>query len=351
MALTPKEITRQMREAKKALNKKEYNQAVATLDSIIKADPNYAPAYREIASILLGSNTPQNALPYLNKALELTPEDIQSWRLAAYHYKKHQSWVPALKAFEKMLSLQEDDEQILYEIFNIHTKLGSQTSALATIERLTKIDSKNNIYREEYAKFLNSMGKIKEALAEYDKIIYSDRGDISYSSLSEWFKLMITLGQAQGAHKRIKVLSKLNPKDAFIKTQYARSYEALFDFKKALKIFLEAHQLDPKNVGINYNLGVIYEQEGDTERSLKHYKIALSMDPMHISSLRGIGIEEKYTYESDIFKKLNFALAHIADLSLDYRAQLHYAAAKAFEDLGELAIAFEHYKLGGEIHA
>jgi hypothetical protein len=75
---------------------------------------------------------------------------------------------------------------------------------------------------------------------------------------------------------------------------------------------------------------------------------ALALAPLDPVSLRVFGAEHTFTYGDPNFRRINQALARIDTLPKARQVELHYAAAKAFEDVDDLDTAFEHYKQGGQ---
>ncbi|MEA3490775.1 MAG: sulfotransferase [Campylobacterota bacterium] len=351
MRLTSKEINQQIILSDQALKDKEYNQAAGILNTLIKTNPDYAPAYRKIGSILMQTQTPQNALGYLNRAIELAPDDAENWNALGRHHKHFKSWEEALNAFQKSLQLTGDSAQVYYEAMEIHRILNNHNHALNIIQKILKMEPNDTYYRWEYAKLLVATENKKEALEQYKILINTQDRSIPVGSIFEWYELMVYFQLEQEAQDKLRILSENNNKNATLRALYARSCEDMMDTEKALQLCLEAHKIEPQDRDINNFIAGLYNQLGNKERSIYHYKLVIENNPLYITSLRALGLTERYTLDSDNFRYLNIALAHLAELSIEDRSELHYTAGKAYDDLDMLDIAYEHYKLAGKLHA
>jgi hypothetical protein len=74
---------------------------------------------------------------------------------------------------------------------------------------------------------------------------------------------------------------------------------------------------------------------------------SLALQPEQPAALRTYGTEHKYVYGDPEFTRLNYAAAKLADVQPIEQVHLHYALAKAFEDVNELDTAFRHYETAG----
>jgi tetratricopeptide (TPR) repeat protein len=351
MALTPEEIDQRMMQADQAFKKKEYNQAISILGSITKENPDYAPAYRQLGFILMHSQSQEKALAYLKRAIELSPDDAENWMAMGAFHKRHKAWTEALNAYRHSLQYRKEDTQIMLELLQIYQTLGDQRSALMMATKLKETNPDNIEHLWGYAKLLKEAGENEEALVQYDLLVKSGREDIPVGAVEEWYELMIDFNHAKEAREYLELLSQKHPDDAMLRLLYGRSCAANFEYEQALSLFQNAYTLDPENIKIIEGLAVIYQVMGTIEKSHHYLQELLKNNPLHANALRLISLKHHYTYGDDAFRQLDFAAAHIAELSEDDKIKLHYALGKAYDDVGDLATAFEHYRSGGEMHA
>jgi len=130
MAYSSEEIAQQINEAEAAFSAKAYDKAVALLNDIITHNPNAAVAHRKLGAIFMRTDTPQQALPYLKKAISLAEDDIENWQVLGHYYKKMELWKEMKETFIKVLQIHPDDFQSRYEVVQAVKALGNGEIAL-----------------------------------------------------------------------------------------------------------------------------------------------------------------------------------------------------------------------------
>jgi tetratricopeptide (TPR) repeat protein len=136
-----------------------------------------------------------------------------------------------------------------------------------------------------------------------------------------------------------------------LKILYAQSCLAKEEKEKAQQLLHDAYMLDPKSIKINEAIAAVYHMMGLTKETAEHLDIILKNDPLNTKAMLFKSSIHTYSYGDDDFKKLDFAAAHITNFSVREKLQLHYALAKANDNVGDYATAFEHYRLGGVLNS
>jgi len=350
MTHIPKEVMQYLTHADQAIENKEFEQAIVILNGIIRENPNYAPAYRQIGSILMHSRSPEKAREYLNKAIELAPDDAESWSTLGVFHKNSKELADSLKAFMQAMHYGGESAGILLEILRIHRTLGNHQQAFAVLRKLHQLDFDNALYLYHYAQLLKETGKKKEALVEYNQLLKRKREEIPVEAIEEWYDMMAEAGHTKEARDRLKILSEENPKDAILKLLYGYSCEDNLNYHEAYLALKESYELDSENLRTIHALGYILNVMGNTKDAQKYYLKAIAINPFATDALRTIGERHRYQYGDLFFQRLNFAAVHISRFNTKGRLHLHYAMGKAYDDVGELKTAFEHYRLGGKLH-
>lgn len=118
---------------------------------------------------------------------------------------------------------------------------------------------------------------------------------------------------------------------------------------EALEQLSAATRLAPDVAGVWFELGKLQRRLGDAEASTTSLKRTLEIDPLNVTALRVVGHEHRHAYGDAIFRNVNLVVAKAPELSRASEVEAHYAAAKAFEDVGETAAAFAHYRRAGQL--
>ncbi len=66
-------------------------------------------------------------------------------------------------------------------------------------------------------------------------------------------------------------------------------YEEKQDYRKAIDLLKEAHQVSAKNVDILYQIGMLYERLGETDTALRYMDEVLQVDPEYANALNFVG--------------------------------------------------------------
>ena len=304
----------------------------------------------QLGALLTNSQASQEALKLLEKALELAPDDAENWGALGRYYRYHKNLVKCENAVKRALQLQPDNKKILLEGVALYKSLKDDRQALSVAEKLHSLDKDNPVVVDIYAGILDDTGSPDKALKLLSELVAKDQREMPTAVITRWFKLMAKLERNKEARKWLRHQIQANPSSVDLKLIYASSCTTDLDYDDALRVLLEAHELDPTHERVNHDLAVVYRFQGNIAKALEHFEKLLSKDPHYASALRVVGVEHKYQWGDREFNRLSRAAAHLGELPEDKRVQLHYALGKAYDDLGDLASAFEHFSLGGRLH-
>src|SRR3546814_6419699 len=86
---------------------------------------------------------------------------------------------------------------------------------------------------------------------------------------------------------------------------------------------------------------------GNIERSQELIGRSLAVKPDQPAALRTFGTDYKYSYGDPVFTRPNVVASGLAEAAPLDQVQLHYALAKAYDDVNELETAYRHYAIAG----
>jgi hypothetical protein len=96
-------------------------------------------------------------------------------------------------------------------------------------------------------------------------------------------------------------------------------------------------------------LAIAQRHIGLAAASQESFSRSLELEPSNPSALRIAGYEHEYEHGDVAFRRVTLALARIHRFSKQSQVEVHYAVAKALEDVDDLDAAFEHYARAGEL--
>jgi Flp pilus assembly protein TadD len=102
---TAKDARLYINQAKKFINNRQYDQAIAILDQAIQIDPNNALAYNYRGIAYYRSKSYEEALADFNKAIQLNPNLAMAYNNRAYAYFRKKDYSKAEKDLLKAQAL------------------------------------------------------------------------------------------------------------------------------------------------------------------------------------------------------------------------------------------------------
>lgn len=351
MALTPLEITELIAQAEKAFAEKSYNQALNIFYTIIRNNPDYAPAHRHLGSLLMLTPSQDKALESLKKAISLAPTDADNWIVLGDFYKRSKQLAERLGALENAIKYKQDNTSIYFDALQIRRQLEHYKIALDIATLLRDREPENLAFLWEYAQLLELVGRDREAIDSYRELISSDEERLPIEAIKEWSDLMSKHGRQREVESFLHSKLDIDPDNAQMQWLYGLECISGGRYDEAHTVLQLAHTLAPDNADILNSIGVLYTNMGDSKKGRSYYDKCLEIHPYATSILHTIGSTHTYSYGDETFTQLNFAAANMADLSQKEQTDLHYALGKAYSDVGELSTAFGHYKRGGILHS
>lgn len=174
------------------------------------------------------------------------------------------------------------------------------------------------------------------------------RADLYGDSLDLWLNTLNKMNRDRYAQEKIEAMCREYPqKVEFVFAHGVLAHRA-GEISIARPALEKADKLSPNNYRILHEWGVMERIAGNIERSQELIGRSLALNPEQPAALRTYGNDYKYAYGDPVFTRLNVAAARLANVQPIEQVHLHYALAKAHEDVGELDTAFRHYAIGGE---
>lgn len=140
--------------------KKQYELAYSTLEKIIKINPDYSPAlnYLGYSWAERGINLEQ-ALIYIQKAVELEPNNAAYIDSLGWVYYQQGKYQLALKYLWEAIKLLPDDPEICEHLGDVYLKLGNNVESLKWYEKALQLSENNSELKSKIKNVFESPGK------------------------------------------------------------------------------------------------------------------------------------------------------------------------------------------------
>lgn len=253
-----------------------------------------------------------------------------------------------LQALRAALPLGHTPEVLLLRLVQLHAKRQEFDEALRMVDLLLAAKPGHEPFVLKKSSVLGDAGRFDEARQVLEPLLNAP--DPTPAVVTAWAAIVVEkLRQHDVAIARLQEQVAKGGASWFLYACLGKTFSQVDRMTESMDCFRKATELAPNEATNWYDLGVIQRQMGAIAESQASIGRSLELDPTNAGALRVVGYEHKYSYGDDAFKRLNVALAKLNSQSRSHQVEIHYAVAKALEDVGELEAAFGHYARAGQI--
>lgn len=239
-------LLKKLNMAQDLYDKSLFNEAYAILEEIITKDNNNGPALSLISDCLINMNKYEQALDYLNKAINLYPNNDSLLISAATIYKKINKFKEAESFLNKSISINPNNLKAYASLINLYT---SQNDMVQASKLITELNNKNINSADIYfakAFYLIKQQNLKEAKDMLEKGLALDANNANAeANLAKIYYLNNQIDKAISLWE--KYLTKV-PENAEITAFLGSIYwNNKHDKSKAQQLLTKALQLNPNH--------------------------------------------------------------------------------------------------------
>jgi len=286
-----------------------FRQAVQQYDKALEKNQDFAPAYLGKArSLLAGSPTRwQEALTFLQKAIELDPQLYDAYLEMAALYLDQGDGQQALKALEVVPSLVPNSPKLYYYRARAYLLGGQYPLAVQDARQANQLDST----------FLESYRLLGEAY--------------------------IANGDPGSALESLETYIRYEAKDAQAISWLGAAYAARQQDQLALEAFDKALKINPRLFDAYFQRGIMYLEKSDFTQAEKDLGQATRLNSKsfaaHIMLGQAYFKDERYrnAYQE-------FSVAEAYPVNDTERAQVYYWRALTSEKINEISAAVKDWK-------
>lgn len=145
-------------------------------------DPTLSAAYRLLAepTRTLYPTEPQRVEGLLQRALDLAPQCKDYIEALALHHMEHEAMDKALPLFQQLVAMGGRTVPYLQHIYTIQARSGRYHEALATLDKLERLDGDSEQVMVQRIKLYTALEQEHQALAIIDSLITANPQDLNY---------------------------------------------------------------------------------------------------------------------------------------------------------------------------
>ena len=303
-----------------------YQQALSVMPSL--KDTFYEPLEPYFAGLM----TPDQAMPMIEKAMFVLPDDPRSSFYAGMIETDAGNTENAIRHYEKTIEIIEADTSYLqvelplgnfidvyFKLGELHHQQGDIDTAVRYFKRALELnpaladrfivqgqrafDEENyqdaieplNIHLLLFPKDVSAtylLGQSYEATDDADSAItFYERTLVLDPQRPDVLFKMVHIYRGREAHQQavdtLKRLIEIAPETTEAHYLLALSYLSLKQPNDALPAFLETIRLSPDDVAAHYHAAILFEENGEIDNAIVHYEKTITLDTTLIES--GIG--------------------------------------------------------------
>ena len=291
----------------------QYRQAMGSLQRSLALRPDSAETHIYLCNVLAALNRPQDALASCNKAIELDPNmpvaHNHAGNLLAAMGRHHE----AIAAFEKALALDPGAAATLNGLGNSLSALGRHEKALVCFERALAADPKFVMAHYNMGMALAALNRHEEAVTHFRAVD------------ATW------------------------PRHPGTLYNLGNSLFASFRAAEALEAFERLLAADPRAMQAHLGTGNALQALGRIADARAAYERALALAPDVPTLHRAVADIKKFREDDPQLKTMEALARNMTRFSEQECVSLHFALAKAYDDLGRHDAAFKHWRDGNAL--
>lgn len=254
--------------------RKEFGEALRSLDQAIQIDAELAAAYSNRGRVLLtlGPEKANEALKSFDRALELKPDEIDTLRDKALALRALGKTEAELDIYTRMSELNKEEWGIWLRLGDLQLEVGDFRSAILSYD--TSLELKDDLIPSY----------IRRAIA---------------LALDEQF---------DEALKSAKTATKLDPENPEAWLIRGDVNLRAGRHKAAMKSLKKASELDPTDASVENTMGMVSYKDGRLSDAVKHLKRAIIRRKKYPTAMRNLGLilmeQERWEEASKVFTDL-----------------------------------------------
>ena len=251
--------------------------AVPLLQRALEVEPGFAEAHHNFGNAFLKLGQLEEAFRSYQKAVEIEPSNALAQNNLGSLLLKKDKPTEAIPHFQAALKARPDFAEAYYNLGNAQLQLGANDEALVSFQKTVVARTNYAAAHNNIGNILFGQGKTVEAIQHLQRALASEPDNISVrENLTKAFLVENRLAEAA---EQMEKIVPTRPQDAgihnnlgIILTRLDRRIEAEAHFRKATR-------LEPENALFHQNLGSVLLDMRRAAEAAEHSKRALELQP------------------------------------------------------------------------
>ncbi len=336
-----------IRKAWESFSRGERDQAESLGRSILNSQPDHAGALVLLGIIFAQTRRSEQAAQLLGLAAARLPNDPSVHNNYGNVLRDLGRHVSALTSYERALALKPDYLEAHYNRAVVLQDLRRFEDAIAGYDQTLALKPGHASAHNNRGAALQELGRCEAAVASYDQAIAAKPDyAAAHNNRGTVLAKLQRFEQALASYERAITL---RPDYAEALSNRGLTLHELKRFDEALASYERAITLRPNHAETHNNLGLALMQLGRLAEARASLKRAVELDPRRPKYQRDLGDCTRYVSGDPHLEALEKLAEDSTTLSVSDRIELHFALAKAYEDLGRHTEAFTQWLDGNAL--
>ena len=280
-----------------------------------------------------------SAIPYLNEAIEASPDFTDAYHMLAVCYDERGDVKLAINNYEKALA-EKEDEKALYNLGLLYLSDNQEDKALKVFQKSVDLSPD---YKKPLRQIALLEAQMGESSAEADADVFLGAAD------GEGVRLysVVDLYEQGMYQEAIDQSHKIRPADVNAKVFYMRGicYEKLKDKDAAIDEHFKAISFDNTYLDAYTRLGMLHFNKSDYVEAYKHFARASELDINDYELIQYAGRSAYYAERYD--DAITFLNNYLDQQPQD--GQTHYLLAASYSKKGNEARSRQHLDMSADL--
>ena len=319
-------------------------EAERAYEAFLKSHPDHGEALHGLGVLCLQSGRPEKAVAHLRRAVEVSGGSATIRNNLGVALCAARRFSEAAEVYREAIRLEPGSVSALANLGKILNHLCAFEEALEVLQRAAGLAPNDAQIRNQLAIALTGCGRPEEALPHFEQAVVLAPGQSDFHC--DLGAVLLKLKHPQQAADCYRRALSLAPNSPAALCGLGEAAGGLGLHEKAVPCFERAVALAPDFALAHYNHGTALAYLGRKAEAKKAFARAVELEPgNHAFHSALIGLE-KTAADSEHLKALEAQAADADRLDKNDRIALHFTLAKAYDDTGDYARAFEQLQRG-----
>jgi tetratricopeptide (TPR) repeat protein len=315
--------------------------------AILRAEPGHFDAMEWLGALCVQSKRFDEAINWLREAVARNSGSARLRSNLAGAFGAAERYEEAVEAYRHSLTIDPRGAVTYCDLGIMLSRLLRDEEAVAAFEKALTLKPDLVPAYEHLGYALSRLGRHDQGAYCFERVLAARPGQAD--AHLNYGVALAELGRHEEAAAQFRKVVAARPNDAHALHNLGSSLSALDDPTEALAAFERASAIIPDLPEVERGIGNALLQLGRLDEARAHFERAVALAPKVAAFHRAMA-DVKHFEEGDqqlvTLEKLTW---NEASMAATERIELHFALAKAYDDLKRYASAFEHLQKGNAI--